>query len=112
MIQIISNGSKWADDPPDEIETLLKRLEEYTLDPTFERYGNFIFSPETGDDWTLEFFGNFFDFSHVFSIITNETEIIEKLTTAIRKNQASEKYRLAKIKTDEHDAERRKRRGY
>lgn len=44
MLKIISNGSKWAGEQPDSIEQLIKVLEQYPLDPTFEKYGNFIVS--------------------------------------------------------------------
>jgi hypothetical protein len=42
MLLIISNGSKWAGEKPDTIDDLLNVLNKYTLDPNFEKYGNFV----------------------------------------------------------------------
>lgn len=100
MLQIISNGSKWAGQENNTIEQLLEVLKSYTLDPTFEKYGNFI--SEYGPiQWTdnnehlkgcMSIFGNFRTLSHVFNIITDDRVIIDKLTEAIRNNQATEQY--------------------
>jgi hypothetical protein len=102
MLNIISNGSKWAGQPEDPIEKLYEVLE--TLDPSFEDYGNFI---DESTEWLGEdpypgkkvvvFFGNFWKLSHVFNIHTDEPEVIEKLTRLIRANQATPEYAKAKI---------------
>lgn len=120
FIFIESNGSEWAGEQPDDVAQLLESLAEYPLDPTFEKYGNFItLDPCTGvrnpdyrkvegaEEWidgprifdvdgVAQFFGNFFGLSNVFSIYTNDAETIEKLTSAIRANQQSEDYLAAK----------------
>lgn len=89
---IHSNGSKWAGEKPDPVERLLERLKLYTLDPRFERCGNFI----SKSDGIVHFWGNFFDVSGVFQIDTDEAPIIERLTRAIRDNQARASYLEAK----------------
>lgn len=107
MINIFSNGSKWMGQEPDSIQELLNTLKEYTLDPSFEQYGNFITVLQESDflkvnDTIKErigkthFFGNFYNVSHVFNIDTDEPFIIEALTTAIRKNQQTAEYKEAK----------------
>lgn len=107
------------------IGALLERLGSATLDPTFERYGNFIQHPlyhakpsDTPGGWEDDtgrpmypqspgahrFFGNFFDYSHCFSIDTDEPELIEVLTSAIRANQATAAYADAKRQVEEREA--------
>jgi len=103
---IISNGSKWLGEDPDSIEKLIDVLEKNPLDPTFEKYGNFITEldqpgaweePEKHKEFTgvVGFFGNFHTISHVFNIRTNDKDIIKRLTTAIRKNQKTDAYESA-----------------
>ena len=90
---INSNGSKWAGSEPDSIETLCGVLAEYTLDRTFEEYGNFICVREDGPrEGLTSFFGNFFALSHVFNIDTDDAALIEKLTKLIRANQLRAEY--------------------
>ena len=90
MLDIISNGSKWAGQQPDDLQTLIDVLSSNPLDPTFEEYGNFI-HPDGGALGT-RFFGNFAHLSHVFQIDTDEPELIQRLTAAIRANQATPAY--------------------
>ena len=114
MLEIISNGSKWAGQQPDSIEELLNVLDKYTLDPTFEKYGNFINSnpewlkPEAVEEYKgcTKFFGNFMTLSHVFNIITDDTEVIEALTKAINKNVETLQYK--KFRQEIIEAEQRK----
>lgn len=84
--KIISNGSKWAGEEPDSIEKLLEVMKTEPLDRTFEQYGDFCISmPNT--DGALRFWGNFHAVSHVFSIETNDPEVIESLIGAIKANK-------------------------
>lgn len=93
MIQIDSNGSRWYGQPPATLDELIQSLESHPLDPRFEKYGNFI--DETGHPGATNFFGNFYGVSHVFNITTDQPEIIERLTIAIRANQATPAYQQA-----------------
>jgi hypothetical protein len=106
MTTITSNGSKWAGEPPDTLETLLEVLTREPLDPMFAAYGDFVIdlSREQPDQppGTLRFWGNFYALSHVFSIDTNEPPIIDQLTTAIRANQQTPAYATAKQEHAEH----------
>lgn len=89
--------------PPEEVERIVANCEQYTLDPTFEAYGNFA---DIRPEWVGEaakkyagcvnFWGNFYDFSGVFNIITNNAAVISRLTEAIRRNQATAEYAAAK----------------
>jgi hypothetical protein len=117
MIVINSNGSKGSGDTPDQIAALLDRLAGEPLNPTLEAYGNFVMparaaAPAIGDDGkvvyadlgpiyseapnAIRFTGNFYRVSAVFGIDTDEPELIEKLTAAIRANQATPAYKAAK----------------
>jgi hypothetical protein len=103
MIQILSNGSKWYGQEPDSINQLLEVLKNEPLDRRFEKYGNFIYIIRESDtidpctcpkEWigSTMFSGNFLTISHVFRILTDEQEIINKLTIAIRENQQRQDY--------------------
>ena len=102
MLKIVSNGSKWAGEQPDSIEQLIKVLEQYPLDPTFEKYGNFIVSNPNKIDHKYAgctvFFGNFYSYSHFFNIVTDEPGIISRLTEAVKKNINSPEYVQVKKK--------------
>lgn len=109
-----SNGSKWAGEQPDSIETLIEVLGREPLDSSFERYGNFAYQtpchadyddagkiidgapmfPEHEGVWA--FFGNFENLSHVFDIVSNDPKVIEPLRAAIAANLASAGYAAAK----------------
>jgi len=84
-----SCGSKWAGEKPDSIQALLKALNEYALDRTFEAFGNFVEPLESG---AISFFGNFQELSHVFHITTTDSRLAAKLTDAIRANQRRPDY--------------------
>jgi hypothetical protein len=73
------------------IEALFDRLATDPLDRTFEPecYGSFIYKYEDG---RTSFFGNFHTCSHVFNILTDDAELIARLTTAIRANQQRPDY--------------------
>lgn len=90
---IISNGSKWAGQSPDTIDTLIAVLQRETLDPSFERHGNFAMEMES--DYVL-FFGNFLTVSHVFNITSSDPDVIIRLRKAIRENQAKPEYITAR----------------
>jgi hypothetical protein len=77
---------------PQPIEALFARLESDTLDRTFEAYGNFIERIAAFPE-VVCFWGNFLTYSHVFSVDTDEPELVERLTAAIRANQQTPAYR-------------------
>lgn len=89
----------------ENIDDFMDKLKKYALDPTFEKYGNFIYknpkfpkNPEMTKKykgwWCL--FGNFFDYSNAFSIYTDDEKLAAKFRNLIRKNQKSKKYIQAK----------------
>ena len=99
----------------DSKENILKDLTEYTLDPAFEDYGNFVYNPTWEDEETAEKYkgltaicGNFLTYSHAFRLLTDDTELIEELTMAIRNNQETEEYKQAKFKRMERKAEEKR----
>jgi len=103
---INSNGSRWAGAEPLPISELLAMLAVEPLDPRFERYGDFVTadpeSAKTGkplyERGSVMFWGNFLHVSHVFDIVTTDVGEIAALTSAIRANQKSQAYLLAKGK--------------
>jgi len=91
--KVLANGSTWHGEQPLPLAELYARLRENTLDPRFENYGNFIMHRK---DDGVRFWGNFFDVSHVFDVVTNDPGIISTLCFAIRDNQDSVRYREAR----------------
>ena len=108
FIYIQSNGSKWMGEEADDIDGLVVMLEKYALDPSFDtfwcvdpcrgvkdpnRRGSFIDGERLYRvDGVYDFFGNFLEYSHVFSISTNHKPTIELLTRLIDANVKSEPY--------------------
>lgn len=79
------------------IEALFARLASHTLDPIWEEYGNFSEKDDPAiDPGFTRFFGNFYDYSHVFQIDSNDPDVVARLTAAIRANQATPAYAKAK----------------
>jgi hypothetical protein len=106
---------------PDPLAYLLARFACDTLDPVFEGYGNFIFGGEGIPEGHTRFWGGFHTFSHVFSVDTDDADLIALLTKTIRDNQASPAYAQAKVEVAaareraqrreaEREAERQERR--
>lgn len=88
--KILSNGSKWAGQKPDPLNILFEVLKSHSLDPRFEIINGGYESKVTcrnSPTNSINFFGNFCDISHVFSVITNDPELIKKLGTAINNNR-------------------------
>ena len=104
MLIINSNGSKWCGQPPDTIDELKDALKNYTLDPAFEQYGNFVNRAPKWDKPELNerfkgcttIFGNFLTYSHVFSIITNDEHLINEIEGLVAENKERPEYRAAK----------------
>lgn len=87
----------------DTKENILHDLQNYTLDPVFEEYGNFVYKPTWTNKEAEEKYkgctaicGNFLTYSHAFNVYTDDEELIAEFTEAIRKNQATEEYKAAK----------------
>jgi hypothetical protein len=106
FIYIMGNGSKWAGEEEDNLDTLLLMLSNYRLD--MERTAITV-NPCVGavnPNWTwgsgeprwidgqrmyacdgvVSFSGNFERYSHGFSIDTNDPSTIATLTRAIERN--------------------------
>ena len=98
MLTVIeANGSKWAGEEPDPVEKLFEMLEREVLDPTFEKYGNFVDLDPIGlngkplyPSGTTHFWGNFYTYSHVFDIASDDPKLVgpdataEQITDAVK----------------------------
>jgi hypothetical protein len=89
-LTVLSNGSKFAGQGPDSVETLLSLLGREPLDPKFANYGNFVL--QDGAEWQV--WGNFLNLSHIFDIRGSHAEL-RLLIEAIRANQQTPAYRAA-----------------
>jgi hypothetical protein len=88
MLIIHSNGSKWAGQEPDSIDVLKDRLRNYTLDKSFEDYGNFCYK----DKGVYRLFGNFKNLSHVFRIDTDDKALVNEMRRLIKANKKRPDY--------------------
>lgn len=88
---------------PDTEENILDHLAKYTLDPIFERYGDFV---NRNPHWVGEaaekykgmtvIFGNFLYFSHAFRVVTDDEDLISRISEAVNRNKATPEYREAR----------------
>ena len=93
---IVSNGSKFAGQPLDDIAKLKEVLKEHLLCPRylkFSLYQHYAWNPITPNQGELEkwrgaecFSGNFMSVSHVFQIITLDKEVAKELQQLINEN--------------------------
>lgn len=96
----------------ENIDDFIEKLQKYTLDPTFEKYGNFIKknpkfpkNPQLTKEykgWYM-LFGNFYDYSNAFSIYVEDEKLAGKIRRLIKKNQKSEEYQKAKTEILERE---------
>lgn len=96
--RILFNGSKWAGEEPDTLEQLEARLSTEPLDPKWEHYGDFVELP--GDDFSDHhgvpggtlFSGNFLNLSATFSVLTNDADVIARLSMLVAANKTRADY--------------------
>ena len=121
FIYVMSCGSKWAGDEPNDVSVLLDMLAKHPLDPRFEyREPHFytvdpcegVVNPQYGEvegaehwidgprlyscDGVVRFFGNFLTYSHGFLIDTNHAPTVEALIAAINANVTTDAYKAAR----------------
>lgn len=88
----------------DTIKELKETLKNYTLDPAFEPYGNFV---NRAPEWeNIEYherfkgcttiFGNFLTLSHVFNIIADDELLISEIEELVAQNITRPEYQAAK----------------
>ena len=109
--QVVNTEKPWSfiDDTK---ENIINDLENYTLDPVFEKYGNFVnrnpqwINPEITEKYAgcSTIFGNFLALSHAFRLVTDDEALIGEIEEKVRKNQASAEYQEAKKRMMAEDA--------
>jgi hypothetical protein len=82
MVKINYNGSKFIGEHPDSLDRLYELL---GAEPLRRDYKSFSCESERYPG-CVQFYGNFENISHPFSIITDETEAISKLSRLIADN--------------------------
>lgn len=88
---------------PDTEENILHDLECYTLDPIGEFYGDFINPSPIWKDSELAIHyagctfisGNFWNYSHAFRLVTDDVDLIARISAAVEKNKNSPEYQAA-----------------
>lgn len=86
-----------------DLPTIRRRLVENVLDPSFEEYGNFIMAANPG---VTRFWGNFYDWSAVFQVDTDDPALVAEMTALVRANQATPAYAAAKAERKEQQRQR------
>lgn len=95
-------------EPEVMIERLFLMLQDYTLDPTFEKYGDFLqrnpklLDGRTGD--YVHLFGNFYDYSFVFNLETKNENLVARFAKAVAENKKKASYVEAKAIREDQDA--------
>lgn len=97
---ILSNGHHRADSTEAALDKLLDVLAHHPLDRLFELHGDFVERDARNlrGEWlegvenAVCFFGNFSGLSHVFSIVSNDADIVDRLVTAIAQNRQRPDY--------------------
>ena len=93
--RIESNGSKVFGQEPDSIESLIKRLGKYTIDP---HWGTYVLPSSDISTREMSTCGNFVELSAVYRIFTADTEDTEdkeRLLEAVWSNLNSERFEKA-----------------
>ena len=108
FLYIVSNGSKWAGEEPDDLDDLLLMLGSHPLREERGDHGEvdpcegirnddrktpnaprWVNGPRLfAVDGVRHYSGNFEDISHVFSLYTNDRDTIATLDAALAKNLA------------------------
>lgn len=97
---ILSNGHHRADSTEAALDTLLDVLAHHPLDRLFEQHGDFVERDARNlrGEWlegvenAVSFFGNFSGLSHVFSIVSNDAGVVDRLASAIAQNRQRPDY--------------------
>lgn len=90
----------------DTEENILQDLDAYTLDPTFELYGDFVnpspewLSTENAEKYAgcTMIFGNFYGYTHAFRLVTDDAALIARISAAVQRNKARPEYQQARRK--------------
>jgi len=104
MTIIYNIGSKTVGQQPDTIDGLKETLKNYTLNPMFEQYGDFVNRTPTWDDPELDekfkghttIFGNFLTHSYAFRITTDDEQLISEIEALVAENKKRPEYQAAK----------------
>lgn len=113
MLEIKSNGSKWAGESPDPLSKLFEMLATHPLDKRHDDGDCFMTRAHGGEPiydglrvvdisdtgpiypehpHAVHFAGNFRTYAHGFSIYTDDAEVIEVLRDAIKANMQRADY--------------------
>lgn len=99
---------------PDTLDRILGDLEKHTLSPELGAFGFIDRSPQWIRPADAERYagcahvlGNFDSYSGVFEVITDDADVIERLSAAIARNMATPEYAEAKRRYEQERAERK-----
>ena len=98
MTIIKINGGFWGWEPIETLERLYPLFEQYTLDPIYEWYGNFVNrKPEWQRSEERQAYqgctvisGRFLHYGNFFYIVTDEEELIQRFERLVADNKATQ----------------------
>lgn len=98
--EIKINGGFWGWEPIETLERLYPLFEQYTLDPIYEWYGNFVNrKPEWQRSEERQAYqgctvisGRFLHYGNFFYIVTDEEELIQRFERLVADNKATQAY--------------------
>ena len=112
MTIIKINGGFWGWEPIETLERLYPLFEQYTLDPIYEWYGNFVNrKPEWQRSEERQAYqgctvisGRFLHYGNFFYIVTDEEELIQRFERLVADNKATQSYfRLLERRNEDGD---------
>jgi hypothetical protein len=99
---------------PDTLDRILGDLEKHTLSPELGAFGFIDRSPQWIRPADAERYagcahvlGNFDGYSGAFEVITDDADVLERLSAAIARNMATPEYAEAKRRYEQERAERK-----
>lgn len=99
---------------PDTLDRIIGDLDKHTLSPEIGAFGFIDRSPEWIRPSDAERYagctrilGNFDGYSGVFEVITDDADVIERLSAAIARNMATPAYAEAKMRHEKECEERK-----
>ena len=114
MIEIKSTIWKSWREEPDSVERIVADLKKHVLDPRFEGFidgmPKWIYKEdEEKYKGCVVICGNFWEYSGVFHLITDEAEIVKRIGEAIAENMARPEFKAAKKEWEEEVRKNRAR---
>ena len=106
MTVIKMNGSVWGQAPLETLEQLYPLFEQYTLDPIYEWYGNFVnrtpvwqrAKEQQAYQGCTIISGQFLHYGHFFYIVTDDEKLIQRFECLVADNKRTQTYQNERMR--------------